>query len=794
MKSDSPAGADSVRHDRAQREHGPFLRGQGHYLDDIEARHALHVAFVRSSHAHARLVGIDVSAAKRRPGVVEVFVGSDLTRRVGPITAHLDPDGAYTYRDTAWPVMASERVRYVGEVIAAVMAEDRYTAEDAAEAVVVDYAPLPAVTDIGAGLADDAPRLHPEAPDNVLFRVARSKGEVERCFAEAPVRLQATVKHPRLAGLSIEGCGVLARYQASGDWLHVWSSTQIPHLLRDGLSRCLNIPAGRIRVTAPDVGGAFGIKMQLMPEEVIVAYAARALARPVKWIQDRSEHLLASFHARDVRVSAEIAADDEGTLLGVRARAWCDVGAYSSFPLTCSLEPQTIATALAGPYRLSCFDYEGCAVATNKCPGGAYRGVGFPLGPLVIETLLDRLANKLGRDPAEIRHRNLLKPDELPYASATGAVYDSGDYPALLSRAMEVAGYAEWREAQSRARSHARRRLGVGVTCFVEATGMNRQVYRGRGMIEIPAFESACLRVAPGGDIHAAVSTPTQGQGHRTTFAHLLAQRLGVDAEWISVALGDTETTPYGAGTFGSRSVVSGGGALLAAADKLCGQMCRLAAAHWGTDTEKVSFEPGGVRRRDGDESTLSIEELAALAYSPLSPLPEGCSPGLEVTVAHDTPGVAFSCSTHLVLVEVDVRTGQVKVRRYVVAEDCGPMINPLAVEGQVRGAVAQGIGSALFESVIYDEQGQHITATLQDYLVPGSVDVPNIEIVHAQSPSPFTLGGHKGVGESGTIGAPAAIASAVLDALGVYPQRLELPLTPERVYGLARGRAHERT
>ncbi len=772
-----------------QREHEPLLRGQGHYLDDITPAHTLHVAFVRSAYAHARLAGVDAAPARALPGVVAVLTGDDVAESIEPMFAHMDPAGDYSYRDAGWPVLARDRVRYVGEAIAVVVAEDRYIAEDAAEVVVVDYDPLAPVADVEQSLAQGAPQVHAEAPDNVLFHIARSKGDVARCFDEAPVRLRGTFKHPRLAGMSMEGCGVLARYRASGNRLEVWSSTQIPHLLRDGLGRALRMPASRIRVVAPDVGGAFGIKMQLLPEEVVVAHLARVLGRPVKWVQDRSEHLLASFHARDVRVDAEIAADEDGTLLGVRARAWCDVGAYSSFPLTCSLEPQTIATGLAGPYRLDCFEYEASAVATNKCPCGAYRGVGFPLGPLVLETLLDRLARHLGRDAVDVRRRNLLTPDDLPYTSAGGAVYDSGDYPRLLALAMEKAGYDDWRRRQAEVRAGgSRRRLGVGVACFVEATGMNRRVYRGRGMVEIPAFESASLRVSPDGTIHAALSTPTQGQGHQTTFARLVAGRLGVDASRVCVTLGDTDATPYGAGTFGSRSVVSAGGALLEAADTLSGQLCRLAALHWEVPAEAVAFEAGRAVRGGAAQDALSLDELAAMAYSPLPALPDGFAPGLEVTVAHDTPGVAFSCSTHLVLAEVDVRTGRVNIRRYVVAEDCGPMINPLAVEGQVRGGVAQGIGSALYESVVYDGQGQHISATLQDYLVPGTTDVPDIEIVHAETPSPFTRGGHKGVGESGTIGAPAAVASAVLDALGVEPSRVELPLTPERVCELARG------
>ncbi len=775
----------------AHAEHLPLLRGLGRYVGDLTLPGMLHVAFVRSPHAHAKIRAIDVAAARGCPGVVDVLGGAGLAERLAPIRARLDPDGDYDYRETPWPAMAHERVRYVGEIVAAVIAADRYKAEDAAAAVAVDYEPLAAASDVAAALRDGAPEVH--APGgNVLFRVRKQSGDAGACFADAPLRLSARFKHPRVAGMSMEGCGVLARYDAVADELVFWSSTQIPHLLRDGLSRCLGMPAERIRVIAPEVGGAFGIKMQLFPEEVILAYAARQLGRPVKWIQDRSEHLIASFHARDVTVEAEIAADGEGRLLGLRAKAWCDVGAYSAFPLTCALEPHTIATALPGPYRWDCFDYEGYAVATNKYPGGAYRGVGFPIGPLVTETLIDRVARKLDCDPIEIRRRNLLRPDDMPFSSASGAVYDSGDYPALLQAAVDRADYATWREEQKQA-AQAGRRLGIGVACFVEASGMNRRVYRGRGMMEIPAFESALIRVSPGGDIFAAVSTPSQGQGQRTTFRRLLSERLGVAPDAIAIGLGDTAVAPYGAGTFGSRSVVSGGGALLAAAGKLCDRLCVLAAARWAVPVASVAFADGGVQEIGQGGRRLSLAELAGLAYSARTDLPDGVEPGLEVRVAHDPKAAPFSAAAHLVLVEVDPRTGQVAIRRYVVAEDCGPIVNPAAVDGQVRGGIAQGIGCALYEDIVYDAEGQHLSATLQDYLVPGAGEVPEIDIVHQVTPSPFTEGGHKGVGESGTIGAPAAIVSAVMDALRADPPRIILPLSPQRVHDVMEGRADER-
>ncbi len=775
-----------------QAEHPPLLRGQGSYIGDLTLPDMLHAAFVRSPHPHARIRSIDTESARRCPGIVDVVAGIELAKDLLPIEARLDPSGDYKYQSTSWPSMAHERVRYVGEIVGMVIATDRYKAEDGVGAVAVDYEPIPAVTDVVAALRADAPRLYGPSETNIIFHLRKKNDEVDACFAGAPLRLSAIFKHPRVAGVSMEGCGVLARYDVAAGDLVLWSSTQIPHLLRDGLSRCLRMPAGRIRVIAPEVGGAFGIKMQLFPEEVLLAYAARRLGRPVKWIQDRAEHLTASFHARDVTVEAELAADRDGRLLGLRAKAWCDVGAYSAFPLTSALEPHTIATALPGPYRWECFDYEGYAIATNKYPGGAYRGVGFPIGPLVTETLIDRLARTLGQDPIDLRNRNLLRPEDMPFESVSGAVYDSGDYPSLLRAAVAKADYAAWRKEQSQAVKSGRR-FGVGIACFVEATGMNRRVYRSRGMMEIPAFEAALIRVSPQGDIFAAVSTPSQGQGQRTTFRRLLADRLGVPPNEIAIGLGDTAIAPYGAGTFGSRSVVSGGGALLAATTILCDRLCWLAATHWAVPVDSVAFAEGGVRQVDHTGRRLSIAELAALAYSARTELPPGFEPGLEVRVAHDPKAAPFSASIHLALVEIDVRTGRVAIKRYVVAEDCGPIINLMAVEGQLRGGVAQGIGCALYEDVVYDAEGQHLTATLQDYLVPGPGEVPDIEIVHQVTPSPFTEGGHKGVGESGTIGAPAAVVSAVMDALHIDPMRITLPLTPQRVHELMKAKVHGR-
>ncbi|NIR60335.1 MAG: xanthine dehydrogenase family protein molybdopterin-binding subunit [Gammaproteobacteria bacterium] len=768
------------------REEYPLLRGQGRYLDDLPVAGALHLALVRSPYACARLRRVAADAAASQPGVITVITGATLRKEVNPIRALLTADEDCEYRATDWHAIAPDRVRCVGEIVAAVVAEDRYRAEDAAARIEVDYEELPAVPDAAAALQPDAPRVHAELSDNVLFRVRRRPSHGREAFEAAAVRVRGTFRHPRVAGLPIENCGAVADYHPATDELTLWSSTQIPHVLRDGLCRCLGHPTSRVRVIAPHVGGGFGTKMQLYPEEVIVAWASRKLGRPVRWSQDRMENLQAGFHARDIVVEAELAADASGELLGLRARAVCDVGAYSAFPLTCALEPHTVATGLPGPYRLGYFAYEGYAVATNRYPQGAYRGVGFPLGPLATEGLMDRLAHRLAVDPVALRLKNLLHPNELPFASASGARYDSGDYPRLVQLALEQAGYADWQARRRQARG-SRRRLGIGMACFVEPTGMNRAVYRKRGMVHVPGFDAAVLRVTPEGALEAALSTPSQGQSQYTAFRRLVADALEIAPELISVKLGDTAATPYGSGTFASRSVVAGGGALLRAARRLRARLEDLAAVHWGLEGHEVAYAAGAVRRADG-AAALSLRELAEIAYTPFQELPPDREPGLSVAVAYDPPGVPFSAAVHVALVEVDICTGRVTPQHYVVAEDCGPMINAKAVDGQIRGGVAQGIGIALLEEMVYDASGQLLSSTLLDYLVPGSCDVPRIDIVHMETPSPVTEGGLKGVGESGTIGAPAAIANAVVDALGIECTELRLPLTPERVVALLAG------
>ena len=784
--------------DASTPEHRPLLRGKGRYLDDIAPAGALELAFVRSPWPHARIRSVDTGTARRAPGVAAVVTGEELAETVAPIRTEMATEGKALFRATDWPPVARDTVRYAGEIVAVVAASNRYLAEDAAALVDVDFEPLPVVAGADAALRSDAPLVHAHAPDNVLFRTEWSAGEGGReRFEQAPIRVRFTCRHPRVSGMPMEGSGAVAAYDRTSGTLKFFSSTQVPHILRDGLARSLRLAASRMRVIAPDVGGGFGPKMQLLPEEVTVAALAMRLGRPVKWVQDRMEHLQSAFHSRDATVEAEAAAEADGRLVGLRARALSDVGAYASFPLGPSLDPQTAGVALPGPYRLDYYHYTGVAVATNKFPTGAYRGVGFPLGTLVTERLVSRIARATGLDPAEVRRRNLLRPDELPHESPGGATYDSGDYPALLERALERAPYAGWRNAREQRFGGAvekggpRRRLGIGISFVVESTGMNRAIYRKRGMAHVPAFDAAVLRIDPGGGVDAFVSTPSQGQGHRESFRRLVGTALGVPEERVRIGLGDTAVTPYGSGTFASRSMVSGGGAVLLAAAKMKEKLCAVAAARWGVDPGTVRFVvragAGGVEGSETDGGAwLDLDELAHLAHAPFLPLPDGVEPGLEVHAAYDPPGVPVSCAAHVALAEVDRLTGAARVLRYVVAEDCGPIVNLDAVDGQIRGAVAQGIGCALLESVDYDEGGQQCSATLMDYLVPTVGDVPDIDIVHMETPSPFTESGIKGMGESGIIGAPAAVVNAVLDALGAEPAELVLPLTPERIVALA--------
>jgi carbon-monoxide dehydrogenase large subunit len=618
--------------------------------------------------------------------------------------------------------------------------------------------------------------------DNILFECEVAGGDVEKAFEAAEVKIARAFKHPRCTGLAIENRGVVAQYDATRKVLTVWSSTQVPDVLRKALAEYLDHPEHKLRVIAPDVGGGFGVKMHVFPEELVVAHLARELGRPVKWIEDRRENLLASTHARDHLLHAEIAARKDGTVLGLKVQDLCDVGAYSAYPITAALEPLTCASGVPGPYKIENYYFKSTAVATNKCPIGAYRGVGFALAPLITETLMDSVARAIGIDAAEIRRRNFIPPEAFPYTASSGTTYDSGNFRLTLDRALDLAGYTELRESQEQLRKQ-NRYVGIGLSSFIEPTGMGRRVYGGRGMAHVPAFDSAAIKLDPSGTVRAYLSTPSQGQGMETCFAQMLSDELGIGLGNISITLGDTEACPSGNGTFASRSIVSAGSALVLAARAVRAKLLAVGSERLKVHPEELAIEQDRIFITSHRERGCSIQEVVRALYSSSGEMPQGMEPGLEVSQSFSLAGAAISAGTHVAVVEVDIETGFVTISRYVAVEDCGKVINPAIVEGQIEGGIAQGIGTALYENLVYDDQGQLLTGTLMDYLVPGSMEVPRVEIAHTETLSPLTPGGSKGVVESGIIDSPAAISNAVTDALAPFGLSFtKLPITPEDI------------
>ncbi len=725
----------------------------------------LAVAFVRSPHAHARIGAIDAAAARTLPGVAAVVTAADL-HDVAPLAPRLLGDG---FTPTECPPLATGAVSFVGHAVAAVAADTAYIAADARQLVQVEYEPRPALTTV-----DDA-----LAAGRVLFRRAYRRGDVDAVFARAPIVLSERFTHGRCAAVPLEPRGVVADWD--GDTLTVWASTQTPSILRTALAASLGLDATRVRVVVPDVGGGFGLKVHVFPEDLAVAALARRLGRPVKWVEERRENLAAGSQAREQRMDVELAADADGVVRGLRARVVSDNGAHHVYPLTGALEPLGSATILPGPYRAEAYAYEVVAVQTHKPPLGAYRGVGMTMGAFAMERLVDLLAERLGLDPAEVRRRNLIPGDAYPFDSASGMTYDSGDFPGALERVLSLAGYETLRREQAAARADGRL-VGIGMACYTEYTGMGSDVFRRRGMPDVPGVEAATVTMDSDGSVRCATSFPSQGQGHATTIAQVVADRLGVALQRVRVVPTDTAVGPLGSGTFGSRGAVSIGGGVAVAADRIRSRLAGLAGHCLEAAAGDIVLEAERAHVRGFPDRSVGLAELAGLAYSPPpGGLPPDLGPGLSATVYFDPPGPTFSGAVHVALVEVDRDTGRPRVCRYVVVEDCGPVVNPTIVEGQIHGAVAQGLGEALLESVVYDADGQLLTATLMDYAIPRADDVPSFEIGHLETPSPLMPGGVKGMGEGGTIGAPAALANAVADAVRVLGVRITaLPIRPE--------------
>jgi carbon-monoxide dehydrogenase large subunit len=710
----------------------------------------LHAAFVRSVHAHAKVRRVEVARARGAPGVAAALAGRDLQEWVRPLAPRLEDPGFWP---TQWPALAPERVRFVGEPLAALCAETPVQAADACDLVEVDCELLAPIADVESASGPGAPVLHDGVPGNVLFRRDSSYGDVDAAFARAAVVLRETFRHGRCSASPLETRGLVASWEAGQ--LTVWTGTQAPHIFGAALARAFHVPDGHVRVIVPDTGGGFGQKMHVLPEDLAVAALARVAGRPVKWIETRRENLAAASQAREGRVDIEAAADRDGILLALRARVVSDNGAYHIHPLTAALEPPGTASIIPGPYRTPAYAWEALAVATNKPPLGAYRGVGMTMGAFAMERTLDLLAERLGLDPAEIRRRNLIPRDAYPFTSAAGFVYDSGDYPKALEMALELAGYERLKRERDEARVRGRL-LGVGISCYTEYTGMGSATYRQRGMVEVPGPEAAHVSVDPNGTVRCLLSFSSQGQGHATTAGQIVADQLGVPLEQVIVVQPDTADTPEGSGTFASRGAVALSGAAGVAAVTLRKKVLDLAGGLLEASPADLVLNGGRVTVRGMPDRGVSLADLARAAGTV----------SLEVIERFDPPGPTFSGAVHVASVEVDAETGRVTVRGYVVVEDCGPVINPMIVEGQVHGAVAQGIGEALGERLVYDESGQLLTGSLMDYALPTAADLPSFTLGHLETPSPLTPGGRKGMGEGGTIGAPAAIANAVADAV----------------------------
>ena len=754
-------------------EDAPLLRGRGRFVDDIRLPGLLHAAFVRSPYAHARLTRVEVDGARRIPGVRAVFTYDSLRPYLACDRIPLAlPSGAIRF-DVDPYVLARDELTYVGEPVALVIAESRGIAEDAARLIDIEAEPLPAVTDPVNGLFPDSPRARFDCPSNLVAQHVLSYGDVDAAFTAAAHRVSTRFHLHKGGGHSIEPRGIVARFDADENLLTVWDTTQMPHRAKSVLVATLGLDDSQVRVIAPDVGGGFGPKAVFHPDELAIPAAALALGAAVKWIEDRVENFTATALERDQIWDMEGACDQEGRLLAVRGQISHDHGANTPYGVAL---PYNAATNMIGPYVLPACHVVASLCLTNYTPVAPTRGAGRPQGMFVMERLLDAMAEKVGISREEIRRRNLIPPERMPYPTpvkqrdGSMMTYDSGDYPEAQRRVLAAAGWDEFPARQQQARREGRF-IGMGLCNYVEGTG--------RG-----PFESASVRIAPSGKIFVATGATAQGQGVKSMLAQIVSERFGVAAESIHVTDGDTAAAPLGLGAFASRQAVNAGNAAHRAAQQVAEKAIVAAAAVLNVPPEDLEFADGFVRGKGMQGVRCSLADVAkALSGVPGFALPAGLAPGLEASVDFEPQAMAFNNGAHVCEVEVDIETGLVTLERYVVVHDCGTMINPLLVEGQVLGAIAHGVGATLYEWMRYDESGQPLTTNYADYLLPASDSVPLIDIHHMESPSPFNPLGVKGAAESGTIGAPAVIVSAIENALQPFGVRItELPITPPRL------------
>ncbi len=777
-------------HDEVARpELARMVRGRGRFLDDTKLQGMCYAAFVRSEYPHANIVSIDVSAAMEVSGAVGVILPDEILPHVNPVRPAAPGSSEFARPYDRYPVPPG-KVTYVGDPIVAVAAETPHAAQDMAEAVLVEYEPLPIVGGAEQAMAPDAPVIHDGMKDNIVFHRQFGDGDVDGAFSRASLVLDKTFNFPRQTGVPLEPRGVIASYDSGQDRLTIWASCRSPHLVKTTVSNVMRLPQHSVRVISGDVGGEFGIKGAAYPESIILSFLSRKVDRPVKWVEDRMESLLACGHAHEMAVDVSVAANNEGRVLGVKARVLVDQGAHTLGPTSAGLEPMTAGQSIVGPYRIDNFSCESYGLLTNKCPGAAYRGVGTVQGVFVIERVMDMLADELGLDPADVRMKNFIQPEDQPFHTSADRLYDSGDYPDTLAKLLEVSNYQQLREEQARARERGEV-VGIGICCFVEHSSTGSQDYIKRGVYGLPAFDSATIRVDAGGNILAAVSAKSTGQSHDSVFATLVARELGVPYETVKILEGDTDATPFGSGTGVSRSAVSTGGAIRLAAADIRRKATEIARFFLETENEELQISNGQIFDPSEPAKTVSFAAVAAAAHdaSRIVSLPDNIERGLQATRTFDPPHQTFGHGAHLAVTRVDPETGMVNVEQYFCVEDCGTIIDHVIVDGQVVGAVAFGISNALHEELVYDEGGQLLTGTMMDYLVHTASDIPDIQTTHTETPSPFTQGGVKGVGEAGTVGAYTAVGSAVADAL--LPLGVEVthpPVGPKRVWEMIKG------
>jgi len=767
-----------------RREDRRLLTGAGQFVADLALPRMLEVAFVRSPLAHARIRGVDLAKARAAPGVVLALSGAELLQLVPPAPdAQLSLPSKWTatvqhdFLNVQQPLLAHDKVRFVGEAVAVIVADSRYAAEDAAELAVLDLDPLPAVADIEAAVGGDAPVLHEHLRTNQIGSFAIAKGTVEAALAAAPHRLKRRFYHHRYAAMPTECRGVVGVFDARAGAATIWSATQVVHWVRREAAHVLGLPEASVRCIALDVGGGFGVKGHVYPEDLLIPFLAKRLGRPVRWIEDRHEHLLCSAHSRDQLHDVEVGFDDDGRILALRDEFLVDCGAWNT--LGAGIAYNT-SVHLPGPYKIENYASSARIAVTNKVPNSAYRGAGRPEAAFAMERIVDIVAAALQLEPAEVRRRNMIRPDEMPYRAGLlyrdgePIVYDSGDYPAALDAALDtVGGVAAFRARQQAARQEGRR-LGLGIGCYVEGTGVG-------------PFEGATIRIDPSGKLYVASGACAQGQGMETIFAQIVADAWKVSPDDVILSLADTAGIAMGFGTIASRSTVTLSAAIHHASERLREKVFAVAANLLECAPADLELRGGGVGIVGVPGSSVSLARIAHAAKPGWDHLrPPGIDAGLEETYYWEPPTVTWSYAVHVALVEVDGETGGVRIDKYAVAHDCGTVVNPLLLDGQITGGTAQGIGGILLEELVYDEAGQLLTGSLADYLVPTASDMPDIAMIHLHAPSPLNPLGVKGVGEGGAVAPPAAIANAICDALG-GAEFNRTPIKPEQIVAAAR-------